>query len=158
MNASKQFAQDMLKLLFQNAAITDIGDASGILGSTSAGSVYLRLCTDAATVDIETLGTEASYTGYTAGGLAVARNATKWTVTWNDTDNQGEVVNAEEEVFGERTDSGTEEVLQYLEVWKDNSSSDIEDRICWLEFDNTISITQGVQPRFQAEKLKFTFK
>lgn len=158
MNASKQFAQDMLELLFQNAAITGIGDSSGILGSTIAGSVYLRLCTNASTVDIETLGAEASYTGYTAGGLAVARTAGKWTVSWNDTDNQGEVVNAAEEVFGERTDTGTEQILQYLEVWKNNSSSDIADRICWLEFDNTISITQGVQPRFQADKLKFTFK
>lgn len=155
MNISKQLAQDVLKHLFQNEAITGIGDASGVLGSATAGSLYLRGCTDAVAANIETLGTECAYTGYTAGGVAIARTTGKWTVSWNDTDNKAELVNVEEELMGERTDAGAAETLKYIELWKNNSSSAIADRLAWAELTTPLSVTQGVQPRFAAGKIKF---
>jgi len=158
MNGSKQNVQDYLKLLFQNVSITGIGDASGLLASATAGSLYVRLCTDATAIDIETLGSECSYTGYVAGGIAVARNSTKWGVSWNDTDNQAEVINNEEEVFGERTDTGAVETVQFAELWKDSSSTDIGDRLMWLEFTTTFDVSQGTMPRFGVGKLKWKFK
>ncbi|MCY1720145.1 hypothetical protein OU798_07315 [Prolixibacteraceae bacterium Z1-6] len=154
MNASKNYAIEHLELLFQNEPITGIGDTAGILASAAAGSLYLRLCTDAVAIDRETVGTPAAYTGYVANGVAVARSAAKWTITWNDTDNKAEAVNAEEEVFGERTDSGAAENIKYVEVWKNNTGTDLADRIGYMEFTNPLSVTLGVQPRIKAGKLK----
>lgn len=67
---------DWLKHYFQNAAITTLGDASGVLPSATAGSVYLSLHeTYPGEAGSQTTG-ETTYTGYAR--KAVARNATEW--------------------------------------------------------------------------------
>ena len=68
-----------LKHLLQNAAIADVGDASGLQPSATAGSLYISLHTaspDAA--DVQTT-SEADYTSYAR--VAVARSAAGWTVS-----------------------------------------------------------------------------
>lgn len=84
---SNTFKNKVLAHLLQNAAITNLGDASGVLGSATAGNVYVRLCTSAVTVNDTTLGTEASYTGYVAGGVAVPRSSAGWTISANNASN-----------------------------------------------------------------------
>jgi hypothetical protein len=74
------FENSLLALLFTNATIANIGDATGIVGSSTAGSTQLALAT-AAYVDDDTLLTadEVAYTGYARP--TQARSGAGWTVS-----------------------------------------------------------------------------
>lgn len=73
MSASNAFETALLQHLLQNAGIANIGDATGIRGSSTAGSLYVGLHT----ADPGEAGTQAtnetSYTSYAR--VAVPRNS-----------------------------------------------------------------------------------
>jgi hypothetical protein len=72
---------DLLALLFNNTNAANIGDATGLRGATTAGSLYLSLHTaDPGEAGDQTTN-EISYTGYAR--VATARSATDWTVSGN---------------------------------------------------------------------------
>ena len=79
MSASNAFETSLLNLIFKNVTIANYGDAIGILGSATAGSLYVGLHT----ADPGEAGTqatsEATYTGYAR--VAVARSAGGWTTS-----------------------------------------------------------------------------
>jgi hypothetical protein len=81
MSKSNTFENDWLLLVFNNTAIADIGDAAGLRATTTAGSLWLTLCT----ADPGEAGTavtnETAYTGYAR--VALARSGSGWTVTGN---------------------------------------------------------------------------
>ena len=81
MSKSNAFENDLLLLIFNNTDIADIGDAAGIQGAATVGSLYLSLHTS----DPGEAGTqstnEISYTGY--GRVGLARNGTNFVVTDN---------------------------------------------------------------------------
>jgi len=147
--ASNIFENDFLKHLFQNAAIPGIGDTAGLLPSAVAGNLYLRLCTDALAVDDATIGTECAYTGYVAKGIAVARTSGVWSVAANVAKNIADLL------FGACT-VGVENV-RYVEVWKNNTGSTEADRIAWVQLTADLAVAPGIQPKFAAEALTFTF-
>lgn len=81
MSKSNTFENDYLKLVFNNVAISLIGDASGLQPSATAGSLYLGLHTaDPGEAGDQTTN-EAAYTGYAR--MAVARTSSGFTVTNN---------------------------------------------------------------------------
>ena len=45
MSATNAFETDLLKLIFQNVALANVGDASGLQPSSTAGSLYISLHT-----------------------------------------------------------------------------------------------------------------
>lgn len=67
-----------LKLIFQNAAWTNIGDAGGLLPSATAGSLYVSLHTGDPGSGGDQSTNECAYTSYAR--VAVARSAGGWTV------------------------------------------------------------------------------
>lgn len=146
--ASDSFENDFLKHLFQNLAITGIGDAAGLLAAAAAGNLYLRLCTSAVAVNDATIGTECAYTGYVAKGIAVVRSAVGWTVTNN------QAVNAAELVFGACTAGA--ETIRYVEIWKNNTGSTEADRIAWVQLSADFAVAAGMTPRFQAGAIVVT--
>jgi len=75
------FASDWLKLIFQNIGIALVGDATGILPSATAGSIFYGLQTADPTASGNQTSSEISYTGY--GRVAVARSSGGHTVTAN---------------------------------------------------------------------------
>lgn len=81
MSASNAFETSLLQHILQNANIANIGDATGLRGSTAAGSLYVGLHT----ADPGEAGTqatsEATYTGYAR--IAIARTSGGWTVSGN---------------------------------------------------------------------------
>lgn len=81
MSKSNTFENDLLLLIFNNTAITDIGDAGGLRATVSAGSLYWSLHT----ADPGEAGTavtnETAYTGYLR--VAGARSGAGFTVTGN---------------------------------------------------------------------------
>jgi len=76
-----------LKLLYQNVALANIGDAGGLQPSATAGNFYVALYTTDPT-DADT-GTEANYTGYAR--VAVVRSAAGFTVSGNVVSNAATV-------------------------------------------------------------------
>lgn len=144
---SDNFKNDLLKLLFNNTTIAKLGDATGVEGSATPGNLYVRLCTDAVVVTNSQLGTETTYTGYVAKGIAVARTAGGWTIAGNNASNTAEIT------FGTQT-SGTP-LIRYAELWLDNVSSNISERVLWLQLDNDIPIASGSEPLFDTGSLDF---
>ncbi len=80
MSKSNTFENQWLLHEFQNANIANIGDATGLRGSTTAGSLYVALHTaDPGEAGDAQTTSEAAYTGYAR--VAVARSSAGWTVT-----------------------------------------------------------------------------
>src|SRR5207247_2441378 len=79
MSKSNQYENDILSHYLNNATIAGVGDATGLRGSTVAGSVYVALHT-ANPGEAGTQATsEAVYTGYAR--VAIARDGTQFTVS-----------------------------------------------------------------------------
>jgi hypothetical protein len=73
------FCGDVLKLYLNNTNIANLGDATGVRGSTTAGSVYAALHTASPGAGGSQTTSEAAYTSYARA--AVARSSGGWTVT-----------------------------------------------------------------------------
>ena len=81
MSKSNAFENALLLLAFNNTNIANVGDATGLRGSTTAGSLYLSLHTaDPGEAGSQTT-SEAAYTSYAR--VAVARSGAGFTVTGN---------------------------------------------------------------------------
>lgn len=89
MSKGNTFENDLLQLIFNNVDIADIGDASGLQNSATAGSLYVALHT----ADPGEAGTaatnETAYTNYAR--VAVARTVGGWTVSGNQASNTGQI-------------------------------------------------------------------
>ena len=92
----------ILKLIYQNSDLANIGDVTGLQGSTTAGNVYVALYTTDPADDNS--GTEASYTGYAR--IAVVRSAAGWDVTDNTASNAALIT------FG--TNTGTSQTITHF--------------------------------------------
>jgi len=81
MSKSNALENELLLHLLQNADIALIGDATGVRGSSTAGSLYVSLHTaDPGEAGDQTT-SEATYTSYAR--VAVVRSAGGWTVSTN---------------------------------------------------------------------------
>jgi hypothetical protein len=79
MSKGNTFENDLLLLLFNNTNIANVGDATGVRGSSVAGSLYLALHTaDPGEAGDQTT-SEAAYTNYAR--QAVARSGSGFTVS-----------------------------------------------------------------------------
>jgi len=85
MSATNALETAILSHIFTNASLANIGDATGLPGSATAGSFYISLHT----ADPGEAGTqstsEATYTSYAR--VAVARTVGGWTVTGSTASN-----------------------------------------------------------------------
>lgn len=70
---------DVLKLLFQNTNWANLGDATGLRGSTTAGSFFVSLHTASVGSAGNQTTNETSYTNYAR--QAVARSSAGWTIS-----------------------------------------------------------------------------
>lgn len=79
MSATNEFESNALKLIFQNINWANVGDATGLRGSSTAGSHYISLHTaDPGEAGDQTT-SEATYTSYAR--VAVTRDNTAFTVS-----------------------------------------------------------------------------
>lgn len=81
MSKSNAFETAFLSLIFENANIANVGDATGVRGSTTAGSLYFSLHTADPGEAGDQSTNEVAYTSYAR--VAKARSSTDWTVTGN---------------------------------------------------------------------------
>ena len=78
MSMSNSMEQALLEHIFQNLAITLIGDAAGLLPSAVAGNLFVSLHTGDPGEAGDQTTSEATYTGYAR--VAVVRSAAGWTI------------------------------------------------------------------------------
>ncbi len=81
MSKTNSLENSLLLLIFNNTNIANIGDATGLRGSTVAGSLYFSLHTADPDETGDQTTSEAGYTSYAR--VAVARSGAGWTVTNN---------------------------------------------------------------------------
>lgn len=80
----------LLKLILQNVAWANVGDAAGLQPSTVAGNVYVALHTADPTAAGDQSSGEATYPGYAR--VAVPRSAAKWGVAGGIAQNLDDIV------------------------------------------------------------------
>lgn len=86
MSMSDAFETALLQLLFNNTTIATYGDATGIRGSTVAGSLYIALHTaDPGEAGAAQTTSEVAYTSYAR--VAIARTSGGFTVSGNTVSN-----------------------------------------------------------------------
>lgn len=87
---SNSWENGLLLLLFNNTNFANVGDATGLRGSSTAGSFYVSLHTaDPGEAGSQTTN-ETSYTSYAR--VAVARSGSGWTITNNSVSPAADVV------------------------------------------------------------------
>lgn len=89
MSASNALENKLLSLYFENADAANIGDATGLRGSSTAGVVYISLATgDPGEAGNQTT-SETNYTSYAR--QSVARSTAGWTVASGVADNDSAI-------------------------------------------------------------------
>jgi hypothetical protein len=89
MSATNVFENGLLSLIFENANYANVGDATGLRGSTTAGVFYISLHTADPGETGSQNTTEAGYTSYAR--VSVARSTAGWTVTSGVADNDAAI-------------------------------------------------------------------
>lgn len=135
----------ILELLFENTDAAEIGDATGLRGSSTAGSFFIGLHTaDPTDSSTDQQDSEATYTGYAR--VAVARNSTQWNVTAGIMDNTNAIT------FPACTASSS--TVTHVSVGETSSGAGTPFLIGAL--DASLAITAGITPSFAAGELNFT--
>ena len=89
MSATNALEGKVLSLYFENADAANIGDATGLRGSTTAGVVYTSLHTADPGETGDQTTSETTYTSY--GRVSVARSTAGWTVASGVADNDAAI-------------------------------------------------------------------
>lgn len=145
MSAVNDFETKLLTLLFNNTTIANIGDGTGLVGSSSAGSSQLSLHTSAlsdTTADLTV--TEVAYTGYARP--TQARSGVGWTVSGNTASNAALVQ------FGEMSGGGPDTVV-HLGLGFMATGDVIR---LHADLDADLVINNGVNPQFAIGALDWT--
>lgn len=144
MSKVNAFETAILQHIFQNADITNIGDAGGLLGSSTAGSLYIALFT-ADPTDTGSVANECDYTGYAR--KAVARSGSEWTVT-DDTVENANAITFDQCTAGSNT-------VTHFGIMKAGTAS-VADMIYGGALSASRSVTAGYTPTFAAGDLTVT--
>tara|TARA_R110000868_G_scaffold120688_3_gene320406 strand:- start:455 stop:886 length:432 start_codon:yes stop_codon:yes gene_type:complete len=131
----------ILKLVYQNIALANIGNAGGLLPSSVAGSLYVALYTEDPT-DADT-GVEATYTGYAR--IAVVRSAVGWTVLENEVSNAA--------ILTFPTNTGTSQTVTHLAIRTASTGGDIVHQGALAV---PLVIENGNTPKFEIGDLAIT--
>jgi hypothetical protein len=141
MSKSNSWETALLNLVFNNTDAANIGDATGLRGSSSAGSFYVSLHTgDPGEAGNQTTN-ECAYTSYAR--VAVARSGAGWTVSGNA------VTNAALIQFPQCT--GSSETATHFAIGTASTSTG---KILYKgALSASLAISSGIQPQFGAGEL-----
>ena len=140
MPATDILEDELLGLIFLNGNFDNIGDATGIQGSTAAGNLEISLHT-ATLGDTSTQTTsEAAYTSYAR--VDVARAGAQWTTT------SGTVTNDNAITFPQAT-GGSETETDF------GIGSDVVANELWIygALTSSLAVSNGITPEFAAGDL-----
>ncbi len=144
MSKSNTFENDILKLIFNNVDIADIGDAGGLQNSAAAGNLYIALHTSDPGEAGNASTNESAYTSYAR--VAVARDAGGWTVSGNSATNAALIQ------FPECT--GGSETITHVSIT--TASSGTSKILYSGALSASRSVSSGIQPQFASNALTVT--
>jgi hypothetical protein len=141
MSASNAFENALALLIFNNTNAANIGDATGLRGSSTAGTFYVSLHTaDPGEAGSQT-SNETSYTNYAR--VAVARSSAGWTVSGSNVSNTATVS------FPTGGASGA--TITHFGIGTDSSGSG--NLLFSGALTASLSVSNGVTPAFSAGQL-----
>lgn len=147
MSASNAFENDLLLLLFNNTNIANLGDATGVRGSSTAGSLYVALHTADPGEGGDQTTSEATYTSYAR--VAVARSSAGWTVSGTA---PTQAANASAVSFPACT--GGSNTITYFSVGR--ASSGTGEILVSGALSASLSVSSGITPSFSSGQLVIT--
>lgn len=139
MSKSNACETALLELIFKNTNFANVGDATGLRGATTAGSLYLSLHTGDPGEAGDQTTNEISYTGYSR--VAIARSGSGFVVTGNS------VSPAANTDFGEMT-AGAGGTANYFGIGTAPSGAGV--LLYKGALSPTISVVNGVIPRVKS--------
>jgi hypothetical protein len=144
MSKGNTFENDLLLLIFNNTDAALIGDATGLRGSSTAGSLYVSLHTGDPGEGGNQTTSEAAYTSYAR--VAVARSGSGWTVSGNAVSNAALVQ------FPQCT--GGSETITHFAVGTASSSTG---KVLYKgALSASLAVSSGIQPQFAIGDLDIT--
>lgn len=143
MSKGNTFENDLLLLIFNNTNIADVGDATGLRGSSTAGSLYVSLHTaDPGETGNQTTN-EASFTNYAR--IAVARSGSGWTVSGNAVSNTSAVTFAQ---------AGSSQTITHFAIGVASSSTG---KVLYKgALTASLAVANGITPSFAAGDIDVT--
>ena len=140
MSKSNAWETALLNLVFNNTDAANIGDATGLQGSSTAGSLYVSLHTSDPGEAGSPSTNECAYTSYARVG--VARSGAGWTVSGNA------VTNAALVQFPQCT--GGSETATHFGIGTASSGGTL---LYKSALSASLDISSGIQPQFGATTL-----
>jgi hypothetical protein len=144
MSKSDSWETGLLNLLFVNSNFANVGDATGLRGSSTAGSLYISLHTASPGEAGSQTTNEANYTGYAR--VAVVRSGSGWTVA------AGAATNAATITFGTCT-AGSNTIT---DVGIGTDSAGAGTLLYYGTLTGSVAVSSGIAPFFAAGDLDLT--
>ena len=146
MSATNAFETAILNLTFANANAANIGDATGLRGSTTAGNFWISLHTaDPGETGNQTT-SEATYTGYAR--VSVARSGAGFTISGNNCSNATAVT------FGTCTAGAN--TITHFGIGSDSSGTGNLFFKGSLTSPSSLAVSAGITPSFGIGELDVT--
>lgn len=144
MSATNACENGLLSLIFENANYANVGDATGLRGSSTAGSFYISLATANPNETGTQTTSEAAYTSYAR--VAVARSTAGWTVASGVADNDAAIT------FPAAT--GGSETETHFGIGSD--STGVGNLFFYGALAAGLAVSTGITPQFAAGALDIT--
>ena len=144
MSATNVFENGLLSLIFENANYANVGDATGLRGSSTAGVLWISLHTSSPADAGDQTTNEAAYTSY--GRVSVARSTSGWSVASGVADNDAAIT------FPACTGS-TASVTHFGVGSAETTAGNL---FLWGATTATLSVSTGITPEFAAGALDVT--
>ena len=141
MSATNVLENGLLSLLFENANYANVGDATGLRGSSTAGVFYISLHTANPNETGTQTTSEAAYTDYAR--QSVARSTAGWTVASGTVDNDSAITFP--------AASGGSETETHFGIGSDVSGTG--NLFIWGALTAGLAVSAGITPSFAAGAL-----
>lgn len=142
MSATNAFENGLLSLIFENANYANVGDATGLRGSSTAGVFYISLHTANPNETGTQTTSEAGYTSYAR--VSVARSTSGWSVASGTASNDG-AINFPAATGGSETET-------HFGVGSDVSGTG--NLFVWGALTSSLAVSSGITPSFAAGALQ----
>lgn len=141
MSATNAFETALLALIFTNTDAANVGDATGLRGSSTAGVFYVTLHTATPDETGDQTTNETAYTNYARED--VARSSSEWTVTNDTADNDNAIT------FPQCGASGA--TLTHFGLG--SASSSTGNLFIYGALTSSLAVSNGITPSFAAGAL-----
>lgn len=149
MSKSNTWESDLLKLVFNNTTAAGIGDVTGLVGSATAGVVWVSLHTADPTEGGNQTSSEANYTGYAR--ISIVRTTGGWTISGTA---PTQAANAAQANFPTCTDNVNLNTVSFVGVGTDSTGSG---KLLYSgALASTLNVSQNITPSYAANTLIIT--